>query len=111
MDLLLLSTRDLKKLEKKDKKAQSKAANTPAQASKAEEVRVVLHHTFMWLLICNSKETSTNCGDLPLIQSTTKTEVHFVEVGGTDEKLDGKEIHVRARIHNTRGKGTLTFCS
>jgi nondiscriminating aspartyl-tRNA synthetase len=85
------SKKELKKMEKKDKKAQAKASNAQAQAPKAEE------------------ETSPNCGDLPLIQSTTKSDVQFIEVGDVDERLDGKEVHIRARIHNTRGKGNLCF--
>eukprot|EP00026_Physarum_polycephalum_P005703 Phypoly_transcript_05738.p1 GENE.Phypoly_transcript_05738~~Phypoly_transcript_05738.p1 ORF type:complete len:579 (-),score=116.86 Phypoly_transcript_05738:173-1879(-) len=85
------SKKDLKKQEKKDKKAQAKAANSQMQAPKAEE------------------ETSPNCGDLPLIQSSSKLDVQFVEVGDTNEHLDGKVVHIRARIHNTRGKGNLCF--
>jgi aspartyl-tRNA synthetase len=85
-----LSKKDLKKLEKKDKKAQAKATTAAAQPKMEEE-------------------TSPNCGDLPLNQSQEAGTYSFVAVADIDEKLEGKTINVRARVHNTRGKGNLCF--
>lgn len=48
-------------------------------------------------------------GDYPLIKSTYRSNRVWTSLPKIDETLEGQEVLVRARIHNSRGKGNNCF--
>ena len=48
-------------------------------------------------------------GDYPLIRSTFRSGRKWTPLPEIDEKLEGQEVLVRARVHNVRGKGNNCF--
>jgi aspartyl/asparaginyl-tRNA synthetase len=48
-------------------------------------------------------------GDLTLVQSNQNTGRKFTHVSNLSAKLDGQEVWLRARVHNTRAKGNNCF--
>jgi hypothetical protein len=50
-------------------------------------------------------ESSSLFGTLPLIQSTERSGRIFSRVKDLESNLAGKEVLVRARLHNLRAKG------
>lgn len=48
-------------------------------------------------------------GDYPFIKSTFRSDRVWTAVKDVNETLEGKEILVRARIHNIRAKGNSAF--
>jgi len=51
------------------------------------------------------------CGDRPLIRSEKLPEAarKFTAIGEINDSFDSKEVLLRARLHNSRGKGNLCF--
>jgi len=89
-----LSKKDLKKMEKKAQQAKAREEKAALDASKNTE-----------------EETSPNCGDRPLIRSEKLPEAarKFTAIGEINDSFDSKEVLLRARLHNSRGKGNLCF--
>jgi aspartyl-tRNA synthetase len=48
-------------------------------------------------------------GDYPFIQSTFQSGRKWLPLAEVNEKLEGQEVLVRARVHNVRGKGNNCF--
>jgi aspartyl-tRNA synthetase len=48
-------------------------------------------------------------GDYPFIKSTFRSERVWTAVKDVNETLEGKEVLVRARVHNIRAKGNSAF--
>lgn len=48
-------------------------------------------------------------GDYPFIKSTFKSDRVWTAVKDVNETLEGKEVLVRARLHNVRAKGNSAF--
>lgn len=48
-------------------------------------------------------------GDYPFIKSTFRSDRVWTAVKDVNETLEGKEVLVRARIHNVRQKGNSCF--
>lgn len=90
-----LSKKALKKLEKeaakKAKKEENQKANPQAKEEEGED------------------PLQENYGDLPLIQSQSKTDRKWIPVREIDEKFVGQTILVRARLHNSKVKGKIGF--
>ena len=48
-------------------------------------------------------------GDLPMVQSVENIPISFTNLIDLGEKDDGKQVYIRARIHNSRSKANLVF--
>ena len=48
-------------------------------------------------------------GDYPFIKSTFRSERVWTPIKDVNETLEGKEVLVRARVHNIRAKGNSAF--
>ncbi|EDV25004.1 Aspartate--tRNA ligase, cytoplasmic [Trichoplax sp. H2] len=92
-----LSKNALKKLEKEKekqrRKAEAEAARKGAEAAEADAEDV-------------SKD---NYGIMKLIQSTEKTGRKWSKIRDLNEKVAGQSVLLRARLHNSRGKGKQCF--
>ncbi|SCU98274.1 LADA_0H11782g1_1 [Lachancea dasiensis] len=96
-----LSKKALKKLQKEQEK-QKKKEEKALQLAEEKEAR--------------EREAAANdtakdyYGKLPLIQSATKTGIPRAKLEELSEADDGKEVSIRARVHNSRQQGaTLVF--
>jgi aspartyl-tRNA synthetase len=87
------SKKDLKKAEKKAAQAKAKEEREKAAAANKPV----------------EEDSSPNCGDRPLIQSSERVDRKYVEVGELDAGKEGQEVLVRARVHTSRAKGNLCF--
>ncbi|SCW04405.1 LAFE_0H12794g1_1 [Lachancea fermentati] len=96
-----LSKKALKKLQKEQEKQRKKEekARQLAEEKEAREREAAANDT--------AKE---NYGKLPLIQSASKSGIQRVKLSDLTEADDGKEVVLRARVHNARQQGaTLVF--
>lgn len=95
-----LSKKALKKLQK-EKEKQAKKAEREAQLAKEKEAR--------------EKEAANdpakaNYGKLPLINSSTKSNVKRSQIADLSAANDGEIVTLRARVHKTRQQGaTMVF--
>ncbi|KAG5421021.1 DPS1 [Candida metapsilosis] len=95
-----LSKKALKKLQK-EKEKQAKKAEREAQLAKEKEAR--------------EKEAANdpakaNYGKLPLINSSTKSNVKRSQIANLLAANDGETVTIRARVHKTRQQGaTMVF--
>ncbi|KAI5948872.1 DPS1 [Candida theae] len=95
-----LSKKALKKLQK-EKEKQAKKAEREAQLAKEKEAR--------------EKEAANdpakaNYGKLPLINSSTKSNVKRSQIADISAANDGETVTLRARVHKTRQQGaTMVF--
>ena len=95
-----LSKKALKKLQK-EKEKQAKKAEREAQLAKEKEAR--------------EKEAANdpakaNYGKLPLINSSTKSNVKRSQISDLSAANDGETVTIRARVHKTRQQGaTMVF--
>lgn len=48
-------------------------------------------------------------GDYPFIRSAFQSHRHWTPLPQVDETKEGQEVLIRARIHNSRGKGNNCF--
>ncbi|KAI1717612.1 tRNA synthetases class II (D, K and n) domain-containing protein [Ditylenchus destructor] len=96
-----LSKKEQNKLERKLKKAQQKlevdgtiGGNVEAEET-TEKAEVDV--------------SEGKYGAYGVIQSTEKKDIKFVQIGEISEKLDGQQIWLRGRLHNSRSKGKSCF--
>uniref|UniRef100_A0A914P2S2 Aspartyl-tRNA synthetase n=1 Tax=Meloidogyne incognita TaxID=6306 RepID=A0A914P2S2_MELIC len=58
----------------------------------------------------SSTQQNLSFGNYPIMQSKEKHEdIKFINIQDIGAELDGKEIWLRARIHDSRGKGKNCF--
>lgn len=85
-----LTPKELRKLEREAKKRAELEAKAKAEA----EIAAANAHIF---------------GDYPLIQSQTITDRTWTRVEDLNASLEGQEVLVRARVHNVRATGKMSF--
>jgi len=88
-----LSKKEQKRLDKK----QAKPANEPVKELNKEQSAPV------------GDETRLQFGVYPRVQSQRQTNRVFTELSELNSSLAGKEVWIRARVYNTRGKGNSCF--
>ncbi|KAF3907869.1 hypothetical protein ABW20_dc0108664 [Dactylellina cionopaga] len=94
-----LSKNALKKLAK-DKEKAEKAAKRAEQEAAAKAAREA----------ANVDTAKENYGKLPLNQSTERTGATRIAIGSLTAEGEGKQVLLRARVHNSRAQGNkMTF--
>lgn len=99
-----LSREELKKI-KEEKKKQQKLEKEAKEKAKLEAAKKASEGQIKVLPI----DTEEVYGDLEMIQSFTHQKFTFTEIEQLDEALVGKQVRVRARVHNSRAQGNLVF--
>mmetsp|Transcript_39896 Transcript_39896/g.106587 ORF Transcript_39896/g.106587 Transcript_39896/m.106587 type:complete len:576 (+) Transcript_39896:3-1730(+) len=94
------------KKEKEAKKAQHKAEKGGGEQPKAEESSAAAPSG---PVTYTGDEPAELFGDLVMVQSNQATKRSFVHTSQLDSSFIGKEVWVRARVHNTRAKGNNCF--
>ncbi|KRX07450.1 Nucleic acid-binding, OB-fold [Pseudocohnilembus persalinus] len=89
------SKKELKKLEKQRQKEEAEKKRLEEERQKEQEE-------------IKNDPFNKNYGDLPLIQSQSKTDRKWTEIKDINESLEGQTVLVRARLHNIR-KGKFAF--
>jgi len=98
-----LTKAQLKKLEKEKAKAEKEAKKAEAERKQAEE-RAAKER-----LEDENDPLKENYGDAPMIQSAERTGKKWTVVDQLDENMVDKEVLIRGRVHNVRGKGKSAF--
>ncbi|PRP77849.1 hypothetical protein PROFUN_14137 [Planoprotostelium fungivorum] len=88
------------------KKEAAKAAKKAAAAERASQRATEKGAT---AAVDTTDVSEGKYGVLPLIQSSTKSGKVFTRVEELDPSKENQVVHIRGRLHNSRGKGNLVF--